>query len=245
MKLARTGISSAFGALSIMISAVALMPGRSAVSSFFSVARAGNVFSVSPIPRKLIAAIGLIQSRSADEFSFRNRIDANTDLLPELQLAAIHFFEFQVDAHLGEIRNLGDRGAGPGAVAFFESGRRRAERTLRTEVGEDVDDPVLGRDQHHLGRYPLARSTSRTVLSFRCCRRSRSAFWVVSERRARYSPASVRPREIPTSSRLFAPSICETTSALLASSLARSRLYWAVIRFMASCSSTMRWEALV
>ncbi len=65
MKLARTGISNDCGWLSMTISAVALMPGRSRLSSCLRVARAGNVFSVRPIPRKLTAAIGLIQSSSA------------------------------------------------------------------------------------------------------------------------------------------------------------------------------------
>src|SRR5882762_7935971 len=45
--------------------------------------------------------------------------------------------------------------------------------------------------------------------------------------------------------RFFAPSISDTISALLASSLARSTLYWASIRFMASASLSMVWEALV
>ena len=48
-----------FGCRSMMISAVALMPGRRRSSRFFRVARAGKVFSGVEPPLKIRAAIGL------------------------------------------------------------------------------------------------------------------------------------------------------------------------------------------
>ena len=66
VKLARMGISSTSGWLSITMSTEALMPGRIRGSTLFRVAHAGNCLSASrSAPRKARAAIGLIQSTTA------------------------------------------------------------------------------------------------------------------------------------------------------------------------------------
>ena len=223
------------------------MPGRSRRSRSFSVARAGNVFSDIPKPRrKSTAAIGLIQSSSAP--SSRSAIASTRTLTrwSELQFAAIHFFELQLDAHVRQIGNLGDRRAGPGAVAFLERRRRGTEGALRAEVRKDIDDAVLRSASEPSWRDSPWRDPRRER-SCPCAaaRRSRSASCVVLCALTTVLTCFSSPSEMPTSMRLFAPSISETTSALLASSLARSRLYSAVIRFMPSCSSTMRCDALV
>ena len=91
------------------------------------------------------------------EFLIRDGVHANPDFLSELQFAAVHLFQLEIHVHFRKVRNFGDLGAGPGVVALFEGRRRLAERPLRAEVGQHVDDAVVGRAKLHHAQVALRR----------------------------------------------------------------------------------------
>ena len=79
------------------------------------------------------------------------------DGLAELQLAAVHLIELQLDPHLRKVRNLRDGRPGPGAVPFLKRRRRLPERAAGAEVGQQVHDSVNGRPDHHLREIALGQ----------------------------------------------------------------------------------------
>ena len=91
------------------------------------------------------------------EFLIRDGVHANADFLSQPQLAAVHLFQLEVDVHFGKVGDFGDLRAGPGVVAFFEGRRRLAERTLRAEVRQHVDDAVVRRAKLHHAQIALRR----------------------------------------------------------------------------------------
>ena len=89
------------------------------------------------------------------ELLIRDGVHANADVLSQLQFAAVHFFQLEVHIHFGEVGDFRDFGAGPGIVALLKRRRGLAERTLRAEVRQHVDDTVVGRAQLHHAKIVL------------------------------------------------------------------------------------------
>ena len=91
------------------------------------------------------------------EFLVGNGVHADTHRLAELQLAALHFVELQIDIQFAQVGDFGDFGAVPHAVAFAERRRRLAETSRRTEIGEQIDHPIGGRAELHHAQIAVGR----------------------------------------------------------------------------------------
>ncbi len=89
------------------------------------------------------------------EHAVRNGIHHQPDRLAQSQLAAVHFFQGDVDEELRKVGNLRDLRPGPYVVPFLEGRRGLAERALRAEIGKQRYQAIAGRAQLHHGQVIL------------------------------------------------------------------------------------------